>query len=184
MRKPISNSVRFDVLTRFNFKCAYCGIGSNESVLEIDHLKPVSRGGTNDFLNLVACCRECNRGKYNKVLDWVNTFTIDSINKDEIVYIRYLSEITEQEKSDLQEVLQLFKNEFPNYHVSFENQSRILDYIVDLGFHETFRCMQQAIDFPKVDNTPKYTLEYFFELSNEELHNKTNNRESWEKNQW
>ena len=32
-------------------------------ILEIDHIKPVSSGGTNDILNLVTSCRDCNRGK-------------------------------------------------------------------------------------------------------------------------
>jgi hypothetical protein len=32
-------------------------------ILEVDHIEPVSKGGTNDLLNLITSCRSCNRGK-------------------------------------------------------------------------------------------------------------------------
>lgn len=34
----------------------------------MDHINPVSKGGTNNLLNLVTSCMDCNRGKSNKVL--------------------------------------------------------------------------------------------------------------------
>jgi hypothetical protein len=38
--------------------------------LTIDHIIPVSKGGTNDKRNLVTCCHECNKTKADNVL-WV-----------------------------------------------------------------------------------------------------------------
>ncbi len=68
-RKSINNSLRYDVMKRDNFKCCYCGkspaIDSN-IILEIDHILPVSKGGTNDIENLKTICKECNIGKFNK----------------------------------------------------------------------------------------------------------------------
>lgn len=37
--------------------------------MEIDHIKPVKKGGSNDITNLITSCRDCNRGKGSKLLD-------------------------------------------------------------------------------------------------------------------
>jgi len=64
-REPIPPSVRFEVLRRDGFRCQYCGRSSSDGdvILEVDHIVPVSKGGTNDLNNLITSCRECNRGK-------------------------------------------------------------------------------------------------------------------------
>lgn len=67
MRVPIPPKLRFDVLTRDNYTCRYCGAkgpqAGGTATLEIDHRVPVAHGGTNDPVNLVTACAECNRGK-------------------------------------------------------------------------------------------------------------------------
>ncbi len=35
--------------------------------LEVDHIMPVSRGGSDDISNLQLLCFECNRGKSDRV---------------------------------------------------------------------------------------------------------------------
>ena len=62
-RSDISNSRRMTVYERDDFKCRYCGRSSPDIVLEIDHILPVSMGGTNDISNLVTVCSQCNNGK-------------------------------------------------------------------------------------------------------------------------
>lgn len=63
-REPIPAGLRFAVLNRDGFRCAYCGRGKNEGVqLHIDHLVPVARGGKNELDNLVTACASCNLGK-------------------------------------------------------------------------------------------------------------------------
>lgn len=68
LRKSISKSVRFEVFKRDSFTCQYCGKKVPDVTLEIEHIKPVSKGGTNDLLNLVAACEDCNSGKSDKLL--------------------------------------------------------------------------------------------------------------------
>lgn len=68
-RKPISKKLRFEVFKRDSFRCQYCGKSAPEVVLEVDHIKPVKEGGTNDLMNLVTSCRECNQGKKDRLLD-------------------------------------------------------------------------------------------------------------------
>lgn len=67
-RKPISKKLRFEVFKRDSFTCQYCGKSAPSVVLEVDHIEPVSKGGTNDILNLVTSCFDCNRGKSDKKL--------------------------------------------------------------------------------------------------------------------
>lgn len=50
--------------------CVYCGVSYN---LTIDHILPVSKGGTNDPKNLVRACADCNGSKHDKLfIDWYN----------------------------------------------------------------------------------------------------------------
>lgn len=67
-RKSISKKIRFNVFKRDGFKCQYCGSTPPNSVLELDHINPVSKGGENDIDNLITACFDCNRGKSNSLL--------------------------------------------------------------------------------------------------------------------
>ena len=62
-RQSIKKSVRFEVFKRDSFTCQYCGKAAPDVVLHVDHIKPVSRGGENDLLNLITSCADCNLGK-------------------------------------------------------------------------------------------------------------------------
>lgn len=60
----IGQALRFQVLNRDGFKCHYCGRKASDGhELEIDHVKPLSDGGTNHLSNLRSACFDCNRGK-------------------------------------------------------------------------------------------------------------------------
>ena len=62
-RKPLSKKIRFEVFKRDSFTCQYCGRTVPDVILHVDHIKPVSKGGTNDIMNLVTSCQDCNLGK-------------------------------------------------------------------------------------------------------------------------
>lgn len=67
VRIPGSRTVplsRRGVLRRDGFSCAYCSKPANT----IDHVTPRSKGGTNSWENLVACCFGCNNRKGDKTL--------------------------------------------------------------------------------------------------------------------
>lgn len=44
--------------------CAYCDKLVSGKEREIDHIKPLSRGGSHSPMNLIACCRSCNAKKW------------------------------------------------------------------------------------------------------------------------
>ncbi|KAG1654279.1 hypothetical protein FOA52_005659 [Chlamydomonas sp. UWO 241] len=56
---------RRNILVRDRFSCQYCGCTSRN--LTLDHVVPVSKGGKNSWLNLVAACMPCNQRKGDKV---------------------------------------------------------------------------------------------------------------------
>ena len=62
----ITNKQRFEILRRDAFTCQYCGKRAPTTKLEVDHIEPSSKGGTDDDGNLITSCFECNRGKIDK----------------------------------------------------------------------------------------------------------------------
>lgn len=67
-REPISKSLRFEVFKRDGFACRYCGQTAPDVVLHVEHMRPVSRGGTNHPANLCTACSACNLGKAGEAL--------------------------------------------------------------------------------------------------------------------
>lgn len=59
----ISKSLRFRILNRDNFTCSYCGRRAPDVRLEVDHVHPRSKGGSDHPSNLKTACFDCNRGK-------------------------------------------------------------------------------------------------------------------------
>lgn len=64
----ISKETVFEVILESKGVCPYCGenIANNGS---LDHIIPVSKGGTNERSNLKWCCIKCNMSKGSKDLD-------------------------------------------------------------------------------------------------------------------
>jgi hypothetical protein len=56
----ISDAVRQAVMERAGNKCQACG---TKDALELDHILPISQGGTGEESNLQVLCRPCNRKK-------------------------------------------------------------------------------------------------------------------------
>lgn len=55
---------RFAVLERDGFRCRACGATPGSGAeLEVDHIVPRSKGGSNALANLQTLCRKCNQGK-------------------------------------------------------------------------------------------------------------------------
>jgi hypothetical protein len=59
----VSKRTRFEVLRRDEFTCQYCGEKAPDVVLNVDHVMPVSLGGSDKPDNLLTACKSCNTGK-------------------------------------------------------------------------------------------------------------------------
>ena len=62
---PVGDSLRYQILKRDRV-CQLCGATREQERLEVDHIVPRSKGGTNDPDNLQVLCIRCNRGKSNR----------------------------------------------------------------------------------------------------------------------
>lgn len=67
-RKGLTKKIRFEVFKRDSFTCQYCGKSAPSVVLEVDHIKPVSKDGDNEITNLITSCKDCNAGKSDREL--------------------------------------------------------------------------------------------------------------------
>lgn len=60
------------ILERDGFTCQYCR--SEKGPFEVDHVLPKSRGGTDDYSNLLCACMSCNRSKKDRTPEeWIES---------------------------------------------------------------------------------------------------------------
>jgi len=100
----ISGSLKYEVLKRAKYHCELCGISADKKALEVDHIIPRNKGGSEDISNLQALCYSCNSMKrdmddndFRKVRNsykfrekgcvFCNTKKHKVINKNELAYV-------------------------------------------------------------------------------------------------
>jgi len=67
-RAKMTDSLRYDILKRDNFRCQICGSTAQDGVkLHVDHIIPVAKGGQTIPSNLRTLCDRCNMGKSDKM---------------------------------------------------------------------------------------------------------------------
>ncbi len=69
-RRQVTNTFLF---ARDDYQCQFCGRRQFElrtrEYLTRDHLVPISRGGRNDWHNVMTACSSCNTRKGNRLID-------------------------------------------------------------------------------------------------------------------
>lgn len=65
----VSPKRRWRILMRDQFTCQYCGARAPEVKLQVDHVRPKSKGGSDEEFNLVTACATCNQGKTDAELE-------------------------------------------------------------------------------------------------------------------
>jgi diadenosine tetraphosphate (Ap4A) HIT family hydrolase len=62
----IPGTLRYEILKAAKFHCELCGISADDKALEVDHIVPKTKGGSNDPSNLQALCYSCNAMKRDR----------------------------------------------------------------------------------------------------------------------
>jgi ATP adenylyltransferase len=62
----IPGTQRYEVLKRARFRCELCGVSDDHKAIEVDHIVPGHKGGTDDTSNLQALCYSCNATKRDR----------------------------------------------------------------------------------------------------------------------
>lgn len=72
-RKEISFETQIQLLFNKEQVCTLCGVRGADMIPEMDHIKPVIKGGSSQYFNLQWLCRSCNRKKQAKIgKEWRN----------------------------------------------------------------------------------------------------------------
>jgi len=66
-RKVFTKSIRHEVFKKCNYRCIECGATKDQTSLHIDHILPISKGGTDELNNLQILCQACNLAKHNRI---------------------------------------------------------------------------------------------------------------------
>ena len=62
----VPGSLRYDVIRRAKGRCEACGVSKEDRALEVDHIVPRNKGGSDDPSNLQALCYLCNAQKRDR----------------------------------------------------------------------------------------------------------------------
>ena len=84
MSQSSSDTLRERIIQTFGNRCAYCLSAQKYvlGVLEIDHIRPTSLGGSDNETNLCLACRLCNNYKSNQTsaIDPESSETVELFN--------------------------------------------------------------------------------------------------------
>lgn len=75
--EPPAGPSRRDILRRWEeaeeWSCAYCDSAFTQMVVaEVDHVRPLAKGGVHQWFNLAPSCGPCNRAKADTdVVHWL-----------------------------------------------------------------------------------------------------------------
>lgn len=144
-------SIRFEVFKRDLFTCRYCGKKSPEAILEVDHVIPLSGGGTDDMDNLVTACYECNRGKGARPLTDVPQE--ENIHEKAVLIAEHELQIKElqhwrwvqrnREDNELKQLRKAWKERFDSRQWK---DSRVRSFLRKIGFLDVAEAVEYTLD--------------------------------------
>src|SRR3990167_9781233 len=68
-RNSVPPAIKHEVFKKNNYKCVECVKTNKDISIEVDHIIPVSQGGTDELDNLQTLCFHCNRAKACRVFE-------------------------------------------------------------------------------------------------------------------
>ena len=163
-RKSMSKKTRFEVFKRDSFKCQYCGRSAPEVLLHVDHIKPVAEGGTDDILNLITSCADCNGGKGSRPLSDQSAVQKQRAQLEELNQRREQLEMMVEWRTALaglnEQTVDAFEVEFANvtsgHRLTDTGRREIAKLIRMFGLNELLDALHAAADVYIVweDETP------------------------------
>lgn len=107
MRRTINPRLRSRVIELDNYTCRLCNITADLRTLEVDHILPISLGGSNEISNLQTLCWKCNLNKRDKLADNIKDY---SDTEDVLKMLDKIKEVLEKYKHlSWQEFLIVYK---------------------------------------------------------------------------
>ena len=152
-RKPISRKLRFEVFKRDSFTCQYCGKSAPDVVLHVDHIKPIKEGGTNDIMNLVTSCADCNLGKGARKLSDTSEVAKAKKQLDEInakreqleMMVKWKQELSQIGDKEIDVIAKRFE-ELSGYGVNGHGRKNIKKWVKQYSLSELYDCVEVSCD--------------------------------------
>ncbi len=150
IRKPLSKKIRFDVFKRDSFCCQYCGNTPPVVVLEIDHIIPVCKNGTNNIDNLLTSCFDCNRGKSGvelTVLPLKTSEKVSLLKEKEDQYKEFQKiqkKIRDRVNLEVTGIDDLFNDYFPELCLNDNFKTSVKGFLDKLGYDEVYKSMEYS----------------------------------------
>jgi hypothetical protein len=164
-RKSFSLKERFEIFKRDFFTCCYCGSKPPKVTLEVDHIVPISKKGTNDIDNLITSCFDCNRGKSNIELSSIPK-TLEEKHKilveKELQYKEYnkfVNKINKRIGKEIDEIDNLYNSVYTEYCLSESFKFSVKKFIQKLGIEEVREAMNKALRNTRLND--RTCLKYF-----------------------
>ena len=95
----VSKRLRSEIFRRDNSTCRYCGAKAPAVEITIDHVIPVTLGGSDEPSNLVTACADCNNGKTSVP---PNAATVKQVSEDAFRWARAMEAAAEKTVGDRQ----------------------------------------------------------------------------------
>jgi hypothetical protein len=161
---PVSKRLRYEVLKRDNHTCRYCGGTAPDVAITVDHVTPVSLGGTDTAANLVACCRDCNIGKSSTSPD---APLVENVKQDAMRWaaaIKLASDRRSNRTRQLNEYCRAFVDEWREYDMGSREMPTPANwqdsiegfYNAALPISELKRALAISMSKPQVSNYEKF----------------------------
>lgn len=152
-RKAIGQKTKFEVFKRDNFTCQYCGRSAPEVILEVDHIKPVAEGGTNDILNLITACRDCNRGKGKTELSDDTAIARQKAQMEELndrrqqleMMVKWREGLKDIREHEVEEISDLVNRECDHW-LNDLGEKNVRKLIRRFGFDEVYTAVEIAFE--------------------------------------
>lgn len=164
-RQSISKRRRFEILKRDRFTCQYCSRKPPKVALEVDHIIPVSKGGSSDSTNLVAACFDCNRGKSDIELTVVPESLALKLEQKSIALEQHkqLKRLITREKKQMDAMIEMVESIYvastgDRYCFGDKFRLSVKKFITELGVEEVMESMERAAS---KDLWNSDTLKYF-----------------------
>jgi len=133
------------ILTVHKHKCAYCGGLSGDNILQVEHIHPQSKGGTDKISNLTISCWICNKAKGTMTLEqWerVLRVSLSDINEKRLKSIPAIKKQSKLKKGFQYSAL---TQSYKNYLLAELRK----DFTVEVTFGATTKYHRNQLKLPK-----------------------------------
>lgn len=167
-RKSMSKKLRFEVFKRDSFTCQYCGRSAPDVILHVDHIHPVSEGGTNDTINLITSCFDCNSGKSNRELSDDAVIKKRKAQLDElqsrreqiVMMVEWNKELASLDELSTKAAVEYWNEMIaPSFSLNDNGIAGIKELVSKYGIKEVLECMRICQRQYLYDQSGKITLE-------------------------